>query len=292
MCCVPWGFTPDSIQSAHACTVAACQACPLSPVHSTVCIHFARPAVSHVHFCLLGIASLCIPKLLCIAHVRPAHCASCNCRHYDREIAAYDVKTLRCDVYGEGAGYRERGMVIYDGLHYDALSIAAFDNAPEEIDVSVFDPLGPQGEPAHRGALEIAKQVRSLPLPARQHLHTESNMDLEHGSRQKPGSRLLWWGCVQPGIDHADLVLHPSAMVLKAGAGANAACPGTAASAAHRSPPASDSSQSGTWAHELGKHCAGTALHSQDHSALHFIQPFPPYSFLAFLFVKKAILKP
>lgn len=80
-------------------------------------------------------------------------------RYYGREIAAYDIKTLRCDVYGEGSGFRERGMVIYDGLHYDALSIAAFENAPEEIDVSIFDPLGPQGEPANRGAQEIAKQV-------------------------------------------------------------------------------------------------------------------------------------
>ena len=86
----------------------------------------------------------------------PVHIAS---RYYEREIAAYDIKTLRCDVYGEGSGYRERSMLIYDGLHYDALAIAAFENAPEDVDVSVFDSNGPQGGPAHQGALAIAKQV-------------------------------------------------------------------------------------------------------------------------------------
>ena len=83
-------------------------------------------------------------------------------RYYKREIAAYDIKTHRCDVYGEDMNYRERVMLIYDGLHYDALSLAAFQDAPEEIDVSVFDPKGPQGSPAHQGALELAKKVLQL----------------------------------------------------------------------------------------------------------------------------------
>lgn len=41
--------------------------------------------------------------------------------HYRVEIAAYDIQTERCDVYGEGEGYDDRIMVIYDGLHYDAI---------------------------------------------------------------------------------------------------------------------------------------------------------------------------
>ena len=89
------------------------------------------------------------------------------CRYYKREIAAYDIKTQRCDVYGEDMNYRERVMLIYDGLHYDALSLAAFQDAPEEIDVSVFDPTGPQGSPAHQGALELAKKV---PHPCCDHI--------------------------------------------------------------------------------------------------------------------------
>ena len=45
-------------------------------------------------------------------------------RHFGREIAAHDIQTKRCDVYGQGEGHRERVMLIYDGLHYDALAIA------------------------------------------------------------------------------------------------------------------------------------------------------------------------
>ena len=42
-------------------------------------------------------------------------------KHYGVEIAAYDIQTERCDVYGEDQGHPDRIMVIYDGLHYDAL---------------------------------------------------------------------------------------------------------------------------------------------------------------------------
>ena len=45
-------------------------------------------------------------------------------RHYGREIAAHDIQTRRRDVYGSGEGYQERVMLIYDGLHYDALALA------------------------------------------------------------------------------------------------------------------------------------------------------------------------
>ena len=30
------------------------------------------------------------------------------------------------DVYGEGCEYSERAMLIYDGLHYDALALAGY----------------------------------------------------------------------------------------------------------------------------------------------------------------------
>lgn len=37
------------------------------------------------------------------------------CQHYKRQIAAYDIQTKRCDVYGGEEGYPERVMLIYDG---------------------------------------------------------------------------------------------------------------------------------------------------------------------------------
>ncbi|XP_073387770.1 OVARIAN TUMOR DOMAIN-containing deubiquitinating enzyme 2 isoform X3 [Physcomitrium patens] len=58
--------------------------------------------------------------------------------HYGREIAAYDIQTKRCDLYGQGKGYIERVMLLYDGLHYDALGLAPFPGAPEEVDQTIF----------------------------------------------------------------------------------------------------------------------------------------------------------
>ena len=34
------------------------------------------------------------------------------------------MQTRRCDVYGQDARYDERVMLVYDGLHYDALAVA------------------------------------------------------------------------------------------------------------------------------------------------------------------------
>ncbi|WOL17777.1 ubiquitin thioesterase OTU1 [Canna indica] len=58
---------------------------------------------------------------------------------YGREIAAYDIQTTRCDLYGQQTkNYHERVMLIYDGLHYDALAMSPYDGAPEEFDQTIF----------------------------------------------------------------------------------------------------------------------------------------------------------
>ncbi|KAK3238239.1 hypothetical protein CYMTET_51734, partial [Cymbomonas tetramitiformis] len=72
-------------------------------------------------------------------------------QHYSREIAAYDIQTCRCDVYGEGEKYSERAMLLYDGLHYDALGLEAFPGAPEEVDCTIFSTHG--GEAAQTAVL-------------------------------------------------------------------------------------------------------------------------------------------
>ncbi|KAK0600297.1 hypothetical protein LWI29_013519 [Acer saccharum] len=58
--------------------------------------------------------------------------------YYGHEIAAYDIQTTRCDLYGQEKKYSERVMLIYDGLHYDALAMSPFDEAPEEFDQTIF----------------------------------------------------------------------------------------------------------------------------------------------------------
>eukprot|EP00775_Hariotina_reticulata_P003080 gene3080-3359_t len=73
-------------------------------------------------------------------------------KHYGREIHAYDIQTKRCDRYGELEGYEERVMLIYDGLHYDALAVAAFDGAPEDLDITVLQAAGAEAAVAAAGA--------------------------------------------------------------------------------------------------------------------------------------------
>ncbi|KDO62689.1 hypothetical protein CISIN_1g0284552mg, partial [Citrus sinensis] len=77
--------------------------------------------------------------------------------YYGREIAAYDIQTTRCDLYGQK--YSERVMLIYDGLHYDALAISPFEGAPEEFDQTIFPvQKGRTIGPAEDLALKLVKE--------------------------------------------------------------------------------------------------------------------------------------
>ncbi|QDZ18414.1 putative ubiquitin thioesterase OTU1 [Chloropicon primus] len=80
-------------------------------------------------------------------------------KHYQREIAAYDIQTKRVDVYGQGMGYRERALVIYDGLHYDALALSAFSGAPEEVDITLFEVDAPIAQQASQAASALVSKL-------------------------------------------------------------------------------------------------------------------------------------
>jgi hypothetical protein len=152
-------------------------------------------------------------------------------QHYNREIAAYDIQTKRCDLYGQDAGRRagyaaritptnsacsddpcgppppvlvtqmpaqspplrpagccgwwlwrlgdwqavltshrcpctaaaghtERAMLIYDGLHYDALAVSAFEGAPEELDITMFAAPSSEAEMYDAGAKKLVSWQR------------------------------------------------------------------------------------------------------------------------------------
>ncbi|KAL1207081.1 OVARIAN TUMOR DOMAIN-containing deubiquitinating enzyme 2 [Cardamine amara subsp. amara] len=70
--------------------------------------------------------------------------------HYGREIGAYDIQTSRCDLYGQTKNYNERVMLIYDGLHYDALALSPFEGAEEDFDMTIF----PVGKDRSIGSIE------------------------------------------------------------------------------------------------------------------------------------------
>ena len=64
-------------------------------------------------------------------------------KHFQCEISAFDIQTKRVDTYGQDEGFTQRCMVVYDGLHYDALAVAAFPDAPEEVDCTLVDVNSP-----------------------------------------------------------------------------------------------------------------------------------------------------
>ncbi|KAK2466797.1 hypothetical protein APHAL10511_001055 [Amanita phalloides] len=65
--------------------------------------------------------------------------------HYNTEITSIDVETGRLDRFTPPEGQAEmRGIVIYSGIHYDAVSLAPSPDAPQEWHQTLF-PVSPGG---------------------------------------------------------------------------------------------------------------------------------------------------
>ncbi|GMH14421.1 hypothetical protein Nepgr_016262 [Nepenthes gracilis] len=83
--------------------------------------------------------------------------------YYAREIAAYDIQTSRCDLYGQDRNFSERVMLIYDGLHYDALAMSPSEGAPEDFDETIFTIRGNRTiGPVEGLALSFVKEQQRL----------------------------------------------------------------------------------------------------------------------------------
>ncbi|CAB4308353.1 unnamed protein product [Prunus armeniaca] len=54
--------------------------------------------------------------------------------------------------------YSERALLIYDGLHYNALAMSPFEGAPEEFDQTIFAVKDSTIEPVDRLALNLVKE--------------------------------------------------------------------------------------------------------------------------------------
>eukprot|EP00929_Paragymnodinium_shiwhaense_P086553 TRINITY_DN47059_c0_g1_i1.p1 TRINITY_DN47059_c0_g1~~TRINITY_DN47059_c0_g1_i1.p1 ORF type:complete len:315 (-),score=70.31 TRINITY_DN47059_c0_g1_i1:15-881(-) len=78
--------------------------------------------------------------------------------HFQCEIAAYDLCTTRRDLYGEGMGYKKRCMLIYDGIHYDALAVAPKADGGEGEDATMFDVGGVADIVDAKAAAFVAEQ--------------------------------------------------------------------------------------------------------------------------------------
>ncbi|KAF8059422.1 OTU2 [Scenedesmus sp. PABB004] len=80
--------------------------------------------------------------------------------HYRREIAAWNLETGACHVFGEEKGYAKRVMVMYTGTHYDALAVAAGPRAPPDDDVTEFNPRTRRGRAITAAAAALVKLHR------------------------------------------------------------------------------------------------------------------------------------
>ena len=78
-----------------------------------------------------------------------------------KEIAAFDIQTERVDVYGQGSGYSERVLLVYDGLHYDALAVAAGVGAAEGRDVAVIPSAGPRTDAVMAAAARLVARFHA-----------------------------------------------------------------------------------------------------------------------------------
>ncbi|KAI8073596.1 hypothetical protein BDF21DRAFT_423864 [Thamnidium elegans] len=57
--------------------------------------------------------------------------------HFSIEIDSIDVQTGRIDKFGEG-NYEERVLIVYSGIHYDALALAPTVDSPTDFDQTRF----------------------------------------------------------------------------------------------------------------------------------------------------------
>lgn len=57
--------------------------------------------------------------------------------HFKIEVAVFDVQTTRVDMYGEGSKYEQRMYLLYNGIHYDPMSLNSSELSSESSDVTV-----------------------------------------------------------------------------------------------------------------------------------------------------------
>ncbi|KAH7341097.1 hypothetical protein B0J17DRAFT_694545 [Rhizoctonia solani] len=78
--------------------------------------------------------------------------------HFRTEIDSYDVETGRCDKFGEGK-YDNKCILIYSGIHYDAVSLAPTRDAPPDFHTTVFPIDG--SDSISQAASKLASQLRA-----------------------------------------------------------------------------------------------------------------------------------
>ncbi|KAG2445283.1 hypothetical protein HYH02_008750 [Chlamydomonas schloesseri] len=78
---------------------------------------------------------------------------------YGMEIAAWNIESKKEHVFGEESGYKKQVMVIYNGVHYDALAVCSHPRASPDDDGLSYNPRSKRGKmiiAAARKLVELA----------------------------------------------------------------------------------------------------------------------------------------
>lgn len=93
-------------------------------------------------------------------------------KHYKTEISSFDVATGRCDRFGQDE-YESRCILVYSGIHYDALTLSPLPVSPPSFHTTIFPVVDQTILPT---AETLIGQLRA------RHYYTDtSNFDLKCG---------------------------------------------------------------------------------------------------------------
>ncbi|CAJ1438455.1 unnamed protein product, partial [Effrenium voratum] len=76
--------------------------------------------------------------------------------HFQTELAAFDIQSLRVDIFGQGSNFKKRALLIYDGIHYDVLVRRV--GSDQQSDVTLFEP---SDEAVMEEAMQVAKEANA-----------------------------------------------------------------------------------------------------------------------------------
>ncbi|WVQ73375.1 hypothetical protein IAR50_002946 [Cryptococcus sp. DSM 104548] len=92
--------------------------------------------------------------------------------HYKTEIASFDVATGRCDRFGQDQ-YDSRCLLVYSGIHYDAITLSPLPVSPPDFHTSIF--------PSIDQTILLTADSLVSQLRARHYYTDTSNFDLRCG---------------------------------------------------------------------------------------------------------------
>lgn len=99
--------------------------------------------------------------------------------HFGIEIDSIDVASGTIHRFGEDMGYENRGIVIYSGIHYDALTLLPSQTASMSSGTTIFPSLSAFGIPLDQDPILQAAQALVAELKAKRYYTDTSSFSLK-----------------------------------------------------------------------------------------------------------------